>query len=293
CNPPTASLQVSGANDLCNSGTYTATLHPNTRYSWTTSSNISLQSGQGTAAVQVSGTGAGSGWVEVRFFNDCGTIRTVRRNINVSNPAQPGQIRDNAGNGGFFIFCQYQTIPSLFVDPTTGAAGYDWELRNGSNQVIDTRTNSTRFYTTPAGLGLGSYNLRVRSRNSCAVSAYTSANFVILSQSECNQGGFAVFAFPNPTDEEFNVLVEPINGAQAENLGAGDLASLYTQDKEQEELKEEINIQLLDDQGKEKKKVKTKKKRSKIPVKEIKPGTYYFKVTHSKGEKIVRVQIER
>jgi len=154
---------VSGSTNICGASVvYTATSIPNARYTWTSSSNLSVVSGQNTPSLRVNGVAGGAAWVEVRIFNDCGTIRTIRRNVTVGIPAQPGQIRDNMGNGGFFIFCEFQTLPSLSVPIVAGASTYEWVLRNSSNQIINSQNSASITYVPPPGLGLGSYNLQVR-----------------------------------------------------------------------------------------------------------------------------------
>lgn len=184
---PNYTPTLSGPTTVCGSNTtYTLSNVPaGVTITWSTSSNITAVSGQGTLNYTVKANATGSGSVSATLSNGCSAPYTkTLSGLTVNTVPNPTFISTT------YVYCYEQKFE------TNAAPGsiYTWtyyQYPNGAPvQLVG------RPYSIKLALGGGSYRLGVNSSCNTSVSIFT--DFVV----DCSDGGGPRFSIsPNPSSE--------------------------------------------------------------------------------------------
>ena len=164
--PSLGTISSNAPTTICQGATATYSIPANSNiqnYTWSVPSGATIQSGQGTNAIQVLYTSiASSGNVAVTGANGCGSvISTLAITINTLPTVTSVTGQQTVCAGANNIVYTASTIPN--------ATSYIWTLPNGSTITTATNTISISF-----GLNDVSGNLSVSGSNSCGLGSVSS-----------------------------------------------------------------------------------------------------------------------
>ncbi len=122
---------ISGPSLVCDSfnSTYTLNVPTSGFVTWSTSSNMTIVSGQGTMAVVVRALSYsnGSGWIKATLNNSCGFYFFPQKNIYVGRPLAPGSVSGASSPtvGGIYTYSASSSAQ--------GASSHTWYLPYGGS----------------------------------------------------------------------------------------------------------------------------------------------------------------
>lgn len=260
--PPFNNPVISGSFNVCTGGTnFTLTNAGANQVNWAPSSNMVVDSGQGTATTNikaVNSTTRGTGTINASLPG-CPAVSVSPKTVWVGVPNQIVDILK--GSGAIAIGA---TVPFSIHDPnnmSTGVVTYDWDVSGGYFQWIDTYAWTT--ITEPYLV------LYAGSRNVCGSLGMTSRGWNIDNPGGCPPGEICEMSvYPNPSSDELTV-----------SLTSTDTKSTIT------------NVKLVDSNGTVVYFATAEKNAEdiRIPVKDFKNGTYYLSITQ--GRTIKQQQI--
>ncbi|WP_108804243.1 T9SS type A sorting domain-containing protein [Aquimarina sp. Aq107] len=229
---------------------------------WSSSSNLTRTSTQGTNPSTFKANGTGSAWVRavVTPPNSCGNTYTMQRTA-TANGASTNMSLSIYGNNNGWVNAQ----------AFGGSAPYNWIIYgiNGSTQV----TTSSSYLNYYVGCG-GGY-LQVQATNSCGDSAYGSQSIPGCS----GIGIYSMRAYPNPTSDQLTIerMSTTKNFSFDNNI-----------------VVESTIITLHDFTGATVKQIKMDYKTNKIQldVSNLKGGNYFLKITGNGKDETHQIIIE-
>jgi len=184
-------ISISGPSTVCSSSTFSIIgLPPGVGFVWNRSSNLSVNSGQGTANYSVSKTGNGNGWVEVRFIDDCGTTNAIRKNLWLGSPAAVGLSPTSTS----ITIGQAKTIT---VTSTNGSSGNISWSKTGTSAVFLSYTNSNAVVE---GRFSGTTTIRATTSNACGSTSGVTTVSVTSGGGGGGGGGDDCLPSPCPPD---------------------------------------------------------------------------------------------
>lgn len=142
----TDAVTINGSKELCTLGTDTYTLvngPSNMDINWTTSSNIQIESGQGSNEVEVYQSGwNGTGWIRADIQDACGTYQFEKTNIKVGSPEiqqYPFKLHvgENLISGTSLQYNVYNLVIITCNDSgcTEGMGNFNWEITATNSYV--------------------------------------------------------------------------------------------------------------------------------------------------------------
>ena len=185
-----SNVKVSGTATVCSgsTGTFTAT-NWQPGYTWVTSSNATIVSGQGTNTVTVSGTP--SVWTSfVRVLHNT-SASMAEQNFWVGPPSSYAVIQEDP------------SIPSYYCvsyDYFSNITSFKWEVVNGCGYEIVNNGSSCAFINF-WGWNC-TYTLKVTLTNACGS--------IVAYQDFYTKGGPPSYAYPNPVDDILTVDVDAL-----------------------------------------------------------------------------------
>lgn len=261
-------LSLSGPDIVCQSGSAfnLGNVPAGASVTWqaTPSSLFPTSSGTGTSP-NISASNSPSGGVGTITFTvatSCNST-TISKTVWVGNPLMPsvtGSTLVTAGSLEYYSTAPYPNDPS-FSEQKINPSGYEWTFpwtpTNAGWQCYSCNLQSTGI--TPGSL---STQISLRTQNACGFSPARIYE-VFVQQTDCPPGGCEepFIVYPNPTSEELSIA---INGTE-NKVGTSDVVLRDSNGTAVYSGRTSGNEQL------------------KLPVKNLKEGTYYLTVTY-KGE---------
>ena len=253
---------ISVSSPVCSGGSNVtlSNVPPTISVTWSGGSNMTVFSGQGTssAVIKANSTGSlGNGTISASV--SCANTTVAPQTVWVGVPNQIADILK--GSGAIAIGA---TVPFSIHDPSnmsTGSVTYDWDVSGGYFQWIDTYAWTT--ITEPYLV------LYAGSRNVCGSLGMTSRGWNIDNPGGCPPGEICEMSvYPNPSSDELTV-----------SLTSTDTKRTIT------------NVKLVDSNGTVVYSDTAGKnaKDIRIPVKDLKNGTYYLSIIQ--GRTIKQQQI--
>lgn len=190
---------------LCGGLTITYTINPvssATSYIWTVTTGMTINSGQGTTSISVTyPTSFSTGTISVIASNACGNSASKSSAVK-GIPEKPTSI------SGRTSACRNQTL-TYSTALVSGATQYNWTVPTGATVLSGQGSNSVRIK-----FGSVSGNVKVRTKNNCGTSAYTSLAVVIncresetVEENISEENNSEVVIYPNPSVSGFSLLV--------------------------------------------------------------------------------------
>ena len=257
------SYYLTGPSLVCSSPSsqFNLQLSNSASITWTTSSNLSINSGQGTKTVNISSTSNGSGWVQASFNNGCRVITFPQKSV----------YSGAYSSSDYPISGPYSACPNQVVYYSTntlvGATNYSWIWPSGWTYMGGQGTPNLTLMT-----GSSSDVVLVRVDNTCG----TGGSYANMFTSINSCGGFAsVTASPNPASSDLNVSIDPLQ----ENSTLIDASVI-----------DPYEVVLFSPLREKVFQTMTCEKSISIPVQELKNGVYYLNVTQ-KG-RVIQKQIQ-
>jgi hypothetical protein len=258
CNSSSTSMTINPVNEA---GSYTwYTYGPNLKVNGIVATSASPTTTTSTSITLSLNRSIGENdllYVKASRSNGCAGSPYVFRNLWLGKPMPIDAIAQGLDANGPFYLCQNQTYQFNAFDygnfsPVTN---YTWSVSpvhtimsyNGSGNV------SANIKLGGTGL-IDNTSVSVYASNACGVSP-TKTVTIYQGQVGCVGGPIGFSVFPNPTTEYIEIE--------------------YTGE---ESASREYEIQLSDDTGAEKMKVKTKEKKSRLSTQELKKGIYLVKI---------------
>ena len=156
---PAAPGPLNGPGQICPDQTATYSIAPvanATSYNWTVPAGVTINSGQGSAAIQVTWNNNSGGNVCVNSINACGASTPTCLAVQFTTlPAQPVIAGDTS-------FCT-GTNGVFFITPLNGASSYTWTVPAGGSILSGQNTDSVSVAWTNAPGG----NICVNAANVC------------------------------------------------------------------------------------------------------------------------------
>jgi hypothetical protein len=153
---------ISGTASICSGSSTTYSISAvsgATSYIWTVPAGYTVNSGQGTTSVSITG-GTSSGSISVSSANTCGTSSPKTKAITISTgPAQPGTI------SGLATICSGATS-SYSISAVSGALSYTWTVPLG--YTINSGQGTTAISVTG---GTASGSISVSATSACGTSS--------------------------------------------------------------------------------------------------------------------------
>jgi len=176
-------------------------------FNWSTSSNLSITGGQGSATVQVihNGTSAVSGpaWVQVTLTTPCGATAVYRRDIahsgapNVTEMRLDGNVIQPYSMNNVCLYNSYNLNATI-----SGSGSSSWQvINNNTGASISWSTFNTATFSS--GSSPGTFTIKLTLSNSCG----SSDRFYNFNAFNCG-GYFAYTIYPNPATDELTVQFE-------------------------------------------------------------------------------------
>lgn len=271
---PNNQPSISGSSPVCHvtqplNGTdfILSNLPQNSTASWTTSSNLTIVSGQGTTTLRVKASSSSTsdrGWVEALITTPCGSPPPIRYNVWAGKPYDflvNGPTLVQAGSFNFYEMKKWgwptNNSYASFTEQGIAPSGFTWSFGWPPTSAGWNCGACTGEYNTIQAGSQSTY-VTAHVQNTCGTA--TRNYEVFVQQVDCPPGGCEepFFVYPNPSSEEL---------------------SISTSSTDKETVSE---ITLIDSQGTIVYTSKVKSKEHiKISVKEFKNGLYYLKVNQN------------
>ena len=262
---------LTGASIICSSGsTYEVeNLLQGATVTWSTSSNITRTSSQGSNPCNFVGNGSGSGWLEayVSVPGGCGNYTLPRKNVWVGPPDQ--YKLDIIIDGGSILANDYVSAEADYND-YPGVLEFDWDLINAVDWEIteessagpDNKFVEIEYWEDP----YPDYeDVSIRAKNSCGWSYFHTETFSV-------DGGYYMMMSPNPSSGATTVSIESGTEEPA-------LKSALTTSKIDENV--EWDLEIYDAmQSLKQKKTKLKGKSTTINTQSWKEGVYMVRAKY-------------
>lgn len=205
--PPSPLGSIDGPDLICSGGTATYTVSGGgsaVNYAWTVPASASINSGQGSATINVT-WGAEAGDITVYAMNECGETPVITKTVGANTiPAAAGDIT------GQDTVCQGASGVVYSVPAIQGATTYVWTLPQGVTVTNGAGTNEvTLQYASNAQSG----DLKVKGNNNCGDGTESTMAVVVKNCTGLGEGKLAsmVQIFPNPVSKMLSVRV---NGSE-------------------------------------------------------------------------------
>ncbi len=204
-----AQVTLSGDNLICNSGeVITANNSPTgSTINWTTSSNLKVDSGQGTTTPTIKpkySSSNGVGWVQANYVTGSYTTAGPRKTVWVGKilPLGLGLV-DRLTGMPKYVFCNGQANPvkAVHVDGEASIIEWDWDVTGGYVYYDNPYGDNSEVTIYPTST---SCNVKVNARNGCDWSGWADMGIYVMS---C--GGYYMMISPNPTTGETTLTIEP------------------------------------------------------------------------------------
>ncbi len=201
--PPAAPNAVTGNINPCPGlENYSiSSVNAATSYTWSVSSGGSIQSGQGTTAVEILWNQSGGPFtVSVIAENGCG----VSPPANLAVTVQPGPPVSPASINGNQNVCRGQEVYS--ITNVADATGYTWTLNSGGSILTGQGTTTiTVDWTSPAS----THELNVTASNNCGSSLPAILNVTILPDTPAVPGAITGNISVCPGAENYSIANVP------------------------------------------------------------------------------------
>lgn len=179
-------FQLSGLENLCSSGSYSVTGLPSgATINWSTSSNITRNSSQGSNPCTFSRTGTGStGWIRATISNPgaCGDGMVITQNVNLNSQNLDLSVTSVEGEGSAIYVSGYVS---------GGSSPFKWYI---NSQLI--ATTSSRYFSHRYPCEGGSSQM--------AVTSNCGSDYAYFYE-DCTGGGHRMAVYPNPASSELNI----------------------------------------------------------------------------------------
>ncbi|WP_296618256.1 hypothetical protein [Marivirga sp.] len=202
-------VYIAGSSKVCGTQTYSIVNRPaNSSISWTSSSNITITSGNGTNSISINKNGSGSGYVSARIVKSgCGTAR-ITKNITIPSGSN-SSISISGPTSGYENNLLNYTLSSI-----SGGSSYSMTVSKYSGGCFSNcwtiYTNSSRWldiaFTSP-----GTYQITGSVYNGCQT--LTTYKYITVSSSSGGGGCLATLEREgsNPTSGDMTYkVIEPI-----------------------------------------------------------------------------------
>ncbi len=253
---------ISGPCSICTSGVFTVNNLPSGyTISWSSSSNITRVSNQGSNPCTFQNNGTFTGWIQASITSSCGTVILPTFNVWVGVPLTPSSINGFCCNGMGFKSNSGYTF-SINND-NVSVNQYNW-IVNGGTIARGQGTKSIDVLTAnapPAGIA---FDVSVRIGNNCGWTSYLqrsgfTAPFI----------GNSMFSiYPNPASSEVTISVSDL-ASISDTISTSDVISI-------------TNIEIIDLFGNIKKiqKAGPNQKSVTINISDIQKGTYIIIINY-------------
>lgn len=192
---------ISGPSTICSSNTVFTlnSLPPNTTITWSTSSNISIVSGQGSSNLTVKANGNGDGTITATISVNGANPIAITKNIWVGTPI----VNNHAQSMGEFdisSFCQsdyYSAENELMIDADGMTSGfmsrsnYEWNIVSNN---FGYHTFGNRISIQPYKLGYIAFS--VKAKNECGWSDFEDFQYPVI---KCGSNNHEIRLSPNLT----------------------------------------------------------------------------------------------
>jgi hypothetical protein len=246
--------KISASNSfICGNTTYSVPYFAGGTYTWTKSSNISLNTTSGNSVVATANWN-GPGWVEVVITSPCSsTSVTTRLNVSVGPTIGAVNIPQNTFYGGYANV--YAEVPQV-----AGAGYYDYEwYLDGSFQQTSAYNHEFTFY------GCGSHYVGVRAYTAnCGWTDFSYAYFYV----NCN-GMFNIGIYPNPVNDYVTISLENTKAEKRAPSPASTSSATY-------------EITFYDNQGQLRRSATLKEGPIQLSTANLPEGEYYIHVSQGK-----------
>lgn len=215
-------VTITGSDLVCYSNTtFTAGNIPtgSTMDGWSTSSNLSVQSGEGTLSpvIKAASSGSiGSGWAQINFTSN-GYTSGARKEVWVGAP-----VISSISGPTYTPNYQWATYYANLVSPMSAPNDYNWILSplNGNSIYDYGWTADIAFYNS------GYYQVVVQARNVCSTPGYGPYN--VLSGVEVYDSKSLSFS-PNPASGETTITIESSSEKEIVDFNQEWGLEIYTQ----------------------------------------------------------------
>lgn len=260
----TRSAFINGPTTTCASGSsYSITNLPaGASITWSSSSNITRNSSQGSNPCTFSLSGLGTtGWIQARITNGCGVDFTIRKNLVL-----------NTGSVNLTIGTVEWEGSAIYVSGsvTGGSAPFKWYI---NNQLISTTSSRSFSHRYPCEGGSSSLGVIASCGGSDQEYYYE----------ECS-GSHRMAIYPNPADSEINISLSE------ENMGVGQ--SVLNENNDQEI--QDVTLTLLDFSGNPVKEsvFKGPLRHMQMDVSNLAKGIYFLKIIGREIDETHRIIVE-
>lgn len=211
---------IQGTNILCSNYTYSVSIPASCSVTWTSSSNISINSSTGYASRI--GSANGEGWIEADISSGCGSV-TVRKEIWVGLPiyTELDLSTSNSGGDHEIMACDYTSADAEY-DGGSGHAididEYEWDMPYASDWDIyeeysgggiEMRYVEIDYWEDPPP---STEVIKLRAHNDCGWSSWKSITVDV----DDNCGWYLMFT-PNPANEETTLSIETASSNEPTN----------------------------------------------------------------------------
>jgi len=277
CETFCANTAISGSASVCPSSGTTPFSVPayssNVTYSWTTTSNLQVASGQGTNTANIRGTGSsGSGTITLTISNSqCGTV-VVTRTVTIGG-SQP-TVTITATMTGACRVGGYQDYQLTANPSSTNGTNWRWTQNNpvAGNTITFQNPNAQTTIATVHG----SVGINVVYTDACGT---TSTQGSAGAYSPCRSTNSTIASYPNPADKEMNVQYQAENSSTAsenKKILTSDAVSSPSSAKS-------YNVILYNDKGKILRSSKSEKGEAvKLNTADIPNGNYFLHILEGK-----------
>jgi alpha/beta superfamily hydrolase len=255
CNP-FASTTIGGSATICNGSSYSINPIANATYTWSVSSNITINAGQGTANLTVKPNGSGSGTISlVVGKNGCSfPIQAINVQVGTVTASQLS-MKVNSQE------IQYLCPNSSYIVDVSGPSGTTFDTWTFQG-LSGSGTGSYANISTSSTFGGGS--ISVVAHDACGGS--TVLQRTVSRSSTCSM---MLAMFPNPADSYVEV-----------SFSSNDSAEDVSQS-----LPEEYEVIIYNKLSQKVKDIKSKQKKQQIKLEELPEDIYYVHLIYQ-GETI-------
>lgn len=205
---PTGISAITGESTMCNGTTgesySVASISEADDYTWSTTGDISIASGQSTNAITVDFTGNTNGTITITPSNGCGNGTSASINVTINDVPDQGTL------SGVTSVCPDQSNVSYTITGATNATDYTWVTSNatiisGQNTntlIVDFSSSAASIMVTPSnGCGDGA-----SSTINVSPSGVVTGSITGNSTPFCNGTG-EVYSVPNTTGSTYSWTV--------------------------------------------------------------------------------------
>ncbi len=204
---------------------------------WTTSTNISILSGQGTKTVTVRGNNSnGTGWVQASINLACRVVTFPQKTVWVgAPPANNSTLIWSTTRGENPITVGIGSFVSYQVDNVPYTDSYTWTLPSGFIPYGGSTTTATPYLSATTGDQSGLFTMFCRANNTCG---YSYTHSLKINVTGGGGGGIQLrAAFPNPASETITIKTKEEDSKEDVqimliNKNLEKVLSTHTQEKE-------------------------------------------------------------